>query len=419
MNHTFFLKDPKSDKKSIIIFSCYFNKEGKQFKYSTGEKIIPKHWSFESNRPKIKGNQRDPNYSAIVFQLNRYTNKFEEIEALYSKINEDFTSKALKEVFDTEFKKVPKGKNLFFVAYDAFMDEKKKRREWKPSTVKRYENIKNHLKAFEKIKNYKLTFSKINSKFYTEFVDYCYTTLDHNTNTFSRNIGLFKTFMFWALKERYTYNEAFKDFVKPERVIAKEVALTIDQVKTIFEFQPKSKALERVKDIFVFQCLTGLRYGELKLISKRTIINNTLIIHEEKDVTKEPREVPLFDISNYILKKYNYKLPLISNQKQNEMIKDVFKDAEFTFDVEYSRTKNKEQEIKHKPFYKRVTTHTSRRTFVTIMKKKGIADKTIMNMTGHKDLKTFNTYYKVDNIAKVDAIHLAFGNLKIPKLKKA
>jgi len=53
------------------------------------------------------------------------------------------------------------------------------------------------------------------------------------------------------------------------------------------------------------------------------------------------------------------------------------------------------------------------------MKKKGIADKTIMNMTGHKDIKTFNTYYKVDNIARVDAVNLAFGTMELPKLKKA
>jgi integrase len=225
--------------------------------------------------------------------------------------------------------------------------------------------------------------------------------------------------MYWALKEKYTYNEVFKDFVKPPRVITKEIALTLDQVKTIFEFVPKTKALEIVRDIFVFQCLTGLRYGELKLINERIVTNNSLIIQEEKDVTKEPREIPLFEISNYILKKYDYKLPLLSNQKQNEFIKDIFEDAEFTFDVEYSRTKNKSQETIIKPFYKRISTHTARRTFVTIMKKKGIADKTIMNMTGHKDLKTFNTYYKVDNIARVDAVNLAFGTMELPKLKKA
>lgn len=422
MTHSFYLKEPQGrvgKKSSLIYFTCHFKNESKKFVYSTGENISPIHWNFDENRPKLKGSQKDANSKSIQTQLDRYSNKFNEFEGLYIKINEDFTSKALKEAFDIEFKKVNKRKNLFFDAYDDFMDEKIKRKEWKPSTIKRYSNIKNHLLEFEEKKKYKLTFSKINNKFYTEFINYCYTILDHNTNTFSRNIGLFKTFMFWALKEKYTYNDTFKDFKKPERVITKEVALTLDQVITIFEFELKSTALERVRDIFVFQCLTGLRYGELKLIRERSIVNNALIIHEEKDVTKEAREVPLFEISNYILKKYEYKLPLLSNQKQNDYIKDVFEEAEFTYDVEYTRTKNKEQELLHKPFNKRISTHTARRTFVTIMKKKGIADKTIMNMTGHKDLKTFNTYYKVDNIAKVDAVNLAFGSMKLPKLKKA
>ncbi|TNJ44524.1 tyrosine-type recombinase/integrase [Tamlana fucoidanivorans] len=419
MDHTFFLKEPKSKKKTLIIFSCYFKHENKQFKYSTGEKIEPKHWSFKENRPKIKGSQRDANASAIVTQLNRYTNKFEEIEAWHTKTGEEFTTKNLKNSFDIEFKKVSSKKNLFYDAYDKFMEEKQKRNEWKPSTVKRYNNIKNHLIQFEEKKKYKLTFSKINNKFYTEFINYCYNTLDHNTNTFSRNIGLFKTFMFWALKEKFTYNDTFTSFVKPERVITKEVALTIDQVKAIFEFKPKTKKLEQVRDVFVFQCLTGLRYGELKLVNERCVIDNILIIHEEKDVSKEPRKIPLFEISNYLLKKYSYKLPLLSNQKQNEYVKDVFEEADFTHEVEYSRTKNKHQEIKHKPFNKRISTHSARRTFVSIMKKKGIADKTIMEMTGHRDFKTFNTYYKVDNIAKVDAIHLAFGSMELPKLKKA
>jgi len=419
MEHTFFLKEPKSNKETLILFSCYFKHESKQFKYSTGEKINPKHWNFSVNRPKLKGSIKDANANVIKTQLGRYSDKFEEVEGLCSRINEDFTSKILKEAFDTEFKRVSVRKNIFFDAYNTFMEEKKKRNEWKPSTVKRYKNIENHLREFQTNKKYKLTFSTINNKFYTEFSDYCYNTLDHNTNTFSRNLGLFKTFMFWALKEKYTYNETFKEFVKPERVITKEIALTLDQVTAIFEFVPKSKALERVKDIFVFQCLTGLRYGELKLINERTIINNTLVIQEEKDVTKSARVVPLFEISNYILKKYNYKLPLLSNQKQNEFIKDVFEAAEFTFDVEYSRTKNKVQETKVKAFNKRISTHTARRTFVTIMKKKGIADKTIMEMTGHKDLKTFNTYYKVDDIAKIDAVNLAFGEMKLPKLKRA
>lgn len=417
MKHTFFLKNPNGKDETLIMFSCYFKMESKQFKYSTGEKIKPTQWDPEQNRPKQKGKAKHKFSSDIISQLNRYSIKFGMVEGLSTKIGEILTSKLLKDEFDKEFKKSPAGKNIFFDAYENFMLEKQKRKEWKPATIKRYKNIENHLLQFQKHKNYKLTFNKINNSFYTEFIDYCYSTLDHNTNTFSRNIGLFKTFMFWALNEKYTYNDTFKKFIKPERVITKEVALTLNQVKEIFEFVPKSKALERVRDVFVFQCLTGMRYGELKLINDRVVVNDNIILKEEKDVRKEARLIPLFDITKFILKKYEYKLPLLSNQKQNKYIKEVFRDANFNLDVEYTRTKNKESEIIIVPFYKRISTHSSRRTFITIMKKKGIADKTIMSMSGHSDLKTFNIYYKVDDIAKVDAINLAFGSMELPKLK--
>ncbi|WP_299111729.1 phage integrase SAM-like domain-containing protein [uncultured Winogradskyella sp.] len=421
MKYTFFLKEPNGNKESLILFSCYFSSESKQFKYSTGEKILPKFWSFKNNRPKLKGRKEDrsQNANSINIQLGRYTEAFISTLALQRKLNEPLTSDILKKEFDDTFKKSRKGRNVFYDAYDEFMNEKIKRKEWKPSTIKRYNNIKNHLLAFEKQSSYKLTFSNINEKFYTDYTDYCYTELDHGTNTFARNVGLFKTFMYWAYRKNHTYNDNFRYFKKPERVITQEVALNLSQIKKIFDFNTKSKSLEKVRDVFVFQCLTGLRYGELALVNKRTVINDVLIIKEDKDVTKEAREIPLFEITKYILKKYNYSLPIISNQKQNELIKQVFMNAEFDFDVEYTRNKNKQKEIIVKPFFNRISTHTARRSFITIMKKKGIADKTIMKMTGHRDLKTFTSYYKVDTEAKIDAMKLAFGSMELPKLKKA
>ena len=416
MKHSFYLKNPqnqKGEKPSLIYFTCHFNKEKKKFVYSTGETIAPINWNFDYRQPYLKGKHKAPNNLTVNTQLLRYTQKFEETKALYSKINEEFTSKILRDAFDLEFKKISKKNNSFFDAYDEFMEEKNKRKEWKQATNKRYVNIKNHLIHFEKYKKYKLTFSTINNNFDTEFKDFCYRVLDHSTNTFARNLGLFKTFMFWALKNKYTYNSAFIDFKKPERVITKEIALNLDQVNEIHTYQTKSLALEKVKDVFVFQCLTGLRYGELKRINKRTVTENSILIKEEKDVAKEVREIPLFEVSKSILEKYEFQLPLISNQKQNQFIKEIFKNAEFTFEVEYSRTKNREHKILKAPFYKRVSTHTARRTFITILKNKGVADKTIMEMTGHKDFKTFNSYYKVDNLAKHDAINKAFSSIKL------
>jgi len=419
MKNTFYLKEPNGSKDTLILFSCYFKEENKKFVYSTGEKIKPSEWNFEENRPITKGKEKSSNASSIQMQLNRYSRTFEEIENRCKITKENFTSQLLKEGFNKEFKKVPTKKNLFFDAYDAFMVVKQKRKEWSPATVKRYNNIKNHLENFETKKNYKLTFSTITDKFYTEFLDYCYKDLNHFSNTVSRNVGLFKTFMYWALSERYTYNESFISFEKPKTVVTEEIALTLDQVEEIFNLKCENKGLEGVRDIFVFQCLTGLRYGEMKGINKSSVSENYILIKEEKDVTKEYREIPLFQITNYILKKYDYKLPLISNQKQNKYIKDILKGAKYTKDTEFTRVKGVESKKFVKPLHDRISTHSARRTYITIMRNKGIADKTIMSITGHKDLKTFNLYHKVNNEARLKAVVDAFGTMKLPKLKKA
>ena len=418
MTHTFYLKEPKSIKKTLIYFSCSFKSEGKKFVYSTGEKIFPKHWSKVNNQPVSKGKSKDINSSIIKSQLNRYTNIFEKTVGFCKMTNKDFSSLILRDEFDKEFKKVSTKKDLFFDAYDLFSEEKILRKEWKPSTVKRYKNIKNHLEKFELKKRYKLTFGKINNEFYTKFLDYCYEDLSHYSNTLARNVGLFKTFMFWALEKGYTYNDAFKSFEKPKTAITEEIALTFEQVEEVFNLEIEDKKLQKVRDVFVFLCLTGMRFGEMRLINQNIVSDNAIQLKEEKDGRKESREIPLFSISKSILVKYDYSLPLISNQKLNEYIKDVFEFAGYINNTEFTRLQGVESTRFIMPFYKRIATHTGRRTFITIMRNKGIADKTIMSITGHKDIKTFNMYHKVDDKARFNAVNDVFGSMKAIRVEE-
>jgi len=61
MTYAFNLKGSKSNKETLILFSCYFIDENKKFVYSTGEKVNPKNWDFKNrfiykngnNKPKI------------------------------------------------------------------------------------------------------------------------------------------------------------------------------------------------------------------------------------------------------------------------------------------------------------------------------------------------------------------------------
>ncbi|MDD2819723.1 MAG: tyrosine-type recombinase/integrase [Flavobacterium sp.] len=415
MKYTFKLKEPNSEKDTLILFSCFFKDENKKFIYSTGEKINPKNFDFKNKFPFTNGTNKSKFAEGIKMQLNRYSDLMLETESQYKKIKEAFTTKTLKKVFDDEFKKTPSGKNIFFDAYDEFTANKKDTMQWSKGTEKRYQNIKNILKKFEEAKNYPLTFTKIDTNFYSKFSSYCMDDLKHINNTYLKNLGFFKTFMFWALKSKYTYNTAFENFnnddngksiIKP--TLTKQIALTIEDLNKLMQHEFKSKRLEKARDIFVFACVTGFRYGEMTSINRSNITDDYIILKEEKDETKEAREIPLTSLSRYILLKYDYILPLITNQKQNKYIKDCFEEMEYTHKVEKVTTKGKENIKEEMIFKDRISSHTARRTFITMMKRQGKSDKLIASITGHTDMKTLNAYYQISEPEKKEAMDEVF-----------
>jgi hypothetical protein len=226
MRYSFNLKGKNKDGTCLIYLKVFFKKEDKGFVYSTGETILRDDWDIKNIQPRdLNGRTADAiSRRTIKRQIDRYSNFLILISELYKNTNREFTIDNAKKEFDKEFKKVAIGKKKFYDAYDEFMAFKQKNQEWSASTIKRYKNIKTHLEEFEKVKKYKLTFDRINQKFYTEFTDYCMTDKSHINNTFSRNVGLLKTFLFWALKNEYTYKADFINFKKKPRVITNQIA---------------------------------------------------------------------------------------------------------------------------------------------------------------------------------------------------
>lgn len=409
MKYTFHLRKPKSDKKTLILFSCYFNDEKKKFVYSTKRSILPSQWDFENKCPRKTGKNTSYDKVDIAKKLREFEDAFYLIKSRSELSDLRFNSSVLKDHFDKEFHRATTASS-FFDVYDKFLDEKIKLKEWKYSTLKRYKNIKNILLEFEKVKKYKLTFSKVDKIFYIEFTDFSYEYRDHCTNTFSRNVGLFKTFMYWATENNFNFNKDFIEFKKPKRVITRQEAMSLEQLKMLHAFDTKNEKHEEAKDIFIFQCLTGMRHGELKFVNKRNVIGSKFMLKEEKDTAKPIRDIPLTRLALEILEKYNYLLPLKSNQKRNGVIKEILKSCGFDHDVEYTIIKGVEQETIVKSFYERISTHAARRSFITIMRNQGAPDKTIMSITGHKDFKTFNMYHQVNDSARMDAVNKAFND---------
>jgi integrase len=196
-----------------------------------------------------------------------------------------------------------------------------------------------------------------------------------------------------------------------------EVALTMGQVQEVFEYDfSKNPKLERVRDLFVFGCSTGMRISNYSKVRKKDIQDGAIKVRDKKNTDKS-LEIPLNDFSIYLLEKYEYDLPKISNQKFNEYIKEVFKEVGYDHEVKKTIKIGKELIEEIKPFYERISSHTARRSFITIMKNKKIPDKVIMGMTGHKSLEVFNKYYKPNDEEKKDFMKVVWNMDKTPLRK--
>lgn len=406
MNFTFKLKEPNIDKESLIYFRTFFVNENKNFIYSTGEKILPSEWDFKNRQPNnINGRtKKAEHHRSIKNQLDRYSSFFIEIVNRYKNINEELTTDIIKQRFDEEFKKV-KIKDDFFRIYDEFIVEKENDYSGKSislSTKKRYEYNRKLLIDFQKSNNIKLTLGNFDEKTYNKFLKFCIEDKDHSANTVHRNIGLLKTFLFWSLQKKYTYNNSFIQFKKPPKFRTDEIALNIEQVEEIFKHDfSKNKRLEKVRDLFVFGCTTGMRFGNYSRISKEDIQGDFIRVIDLKSKSKS-LSIPLNSISREILEKYNFNLPTISNQKTNQFIKEVFKELEFNENIKKTMKYGDELIEKKSEFWERISSHTARRSFITIMKNKRIPDKVIMSYTGHTSLEVFNAYYRPSEDDKVN-----------------
>lgn len=108
--------------------------------------------------------------------------------------------------------------------------------------------------------------------------------------------------------------------------------LTQDEINTIYRKEFVSDRLSQIRDIFIFACFTGLSYidvSNLKDENIQTAFDGNLWIMTKRQKTNVNSNIRLLDIPKKILEKYlgrqkNGKcLPVISNQKMNEFLKEI------------------------------------------------------------------------------------------------
>ena len=245
-------------------------------------------------------------------------------------IKEDF-QKQLKRKIEPEKEEKAKGPSpskIFWNAYDEFIRTCGTANEWTDATYARFSVLKNHLLAFNK----RVSFETFNEKGILGFTEYMRKT-NHRNITVEKNMKLLRWFLRWCYNNGIYNDNTFEKFrPKLKSSEQKIIFLTRDELQRIRDLEiPETKNyLERVREVFLFCCFTGLRYSDVYNLRKSDIKDGQIEITTIK--THDYLVIELNDHSRAILEKYedihfegDKALPVISNQKMNTYLKELGK----------------------------------------------------------------------------------------------
>lgn len=399
MKISYYLDKPKDTKETAIYLIAKI--DGENHKFNTKWKVLPKNWSQVKNKAKSGSNKDDLNHF-LKTKLIEVESIFLEMQRDSSLIDIDEFRKRAKAVFGKVTSKA--GNKDFWYCYDEFIRNGRLKKQ--ATTIRTYQTLKNHLKDFEKRKNFRLSFERINLEFKDRFYQYLLEVPQLSDSSIHKNFQILKAFMTFSAQREYHDNFMYKLF-SFKREPQKKVALTKEELVKIRALDLSgSEKLAKVRDMFLFQCLTSLRWSDLKNLQKVNIHDDTnndgkpiKVIRLKAQKTRGDIWVPIPKEGVDLLRKYeevngNYCFPNISSQKYNDYIKEACKLAGIDDPIQIVRFSGNKREEREVPKYEEIASHTGRRTFITLFVEDGYTMEQCMVITGHKNVKELKTYWQ-------------------------
>ena len=393
------------------------NFASKRIEFTTGYRIDSVKWDADKQRVKNGcSNKLKQSASEINASLLEY---YTEIQSIFKRFEvEDVmpTPKQIKEAFNALHKPMseepkPKKEALpcdFFQVFDDFVEDCGRQNDWTNSTYEKFAAVKNHLMNFRE----GLTFEFFDERGLNDYISYLRDVKEMRNTTIGKQLSFLKWFLRWAFKKGVHQNNAYDSYKPKFKSTQKKIIfLTWDELNRLREFKiPFNKqALERVRDVFLFQCFTGLRYSDVFNLRRSDIKDDHIEVTTVK--TSDSLIIELNNHSKVILDKYkdvafeNDKvLPVITNQKMNDYLKELAEMAGIDEPVRQTYYRGNERIDEVTPKYALLGTHAGRRTFICNALALGIPPQVVMKWTGHSDYKAMKPYIDIADDIKANAM---------------
>ena len=289
----------------------------------------------------------------------------------------------------------------FFRTFDRFVREQSMENQWTDGTLEKFHAVRHHLHTFDP----KMSFATLDESKMRSYVQYL-TAYGMINTTLAKHLSFVRWFLRWSNVHGY-YNgrlhETFKPRLKGANGECKEIIyLSRDELRAIQEhvFPPSEPGLERVRDVFLFCCFTGLRYSDVAKLKRSDVRDDCIIVTTKK--TRDNLHIELNKHSRAILDKYagqrfhdDLALPVISNVKMNASLKRVAIECGLDTPTRITYFHGNKRIENVMPKWQLMTTHVARRTFVVTALTLGVPAEIIMKWTGHSDFKAMKPYVAI------------------------
>ncbi len=417
LRFSFNLRQPKSKKPTNIYM--FVRLDGKQYKLTTGVKVYPTQWNKQKGLAYISDILTltdNENNMMVNHKIVQFKQAFNDFKAYICSHPNEMNINVLKRFIykDNIFmgKKKPTNLNVCLIISkeidkDMNLDEGSK---------KTYDNYLDWFKRFLKDNSITITsFNEIDSKLFKDFqaflrnVDFartkdgflsvgyinnCVRSLYQRLNTYIVPIGMMDKINLLNISVPII-NDKTNDY---------GIALRDDEVISLWNYKCENKKEELIRDLFVLNCLTGQRISDTQKVGGNVdeIMDITTIQLSQKKTDKFVKCGIVFEIAKEILRKYNDGIPDLSYNDMNLGIKLIAKKAGINKTELVGRQSGKSNKVvmEEKPRYDCISTHTGRRTFITLLKLRGWESTKIALYSGHSNTKMVDYYCKLkDSLA--------------------
>jgi len=361
----------------------------RQTSYKTIFKINPEFW--DSKNSKVK--KSCPNANEMNASIAQKLAEMEKEVLLIGMTTNEYGVNSIRN-------KIHNNSSLDFFEYATNYNEKLQAKG-KISLYKRYKTITNKFKVY--VNKDFLPVSHINLKLINDYEAYLIKTFNNSPNTVTSNMKILSKFVNDIFKEYKLDKDSnpFTNYKFPSEETKREF-LDEDELKRIINLKltPINKLFD-AKQIFIFECYTGLRIADILTLRWKNLHENKISFKARK--TGKKMTIPLPDkIKKMIEQK---KRSAGKDINSNKYIFNILKtdldtlsptDAHGAINSATAIINKKLKQIAvNSSIRKTISTHTARHTFATRLISKGANIYVVQELLGHGSLRMTQIYAKV------------------------